>query len=208
MTTLLTGRMSTCFFPRFSALYMDFSASFSTEMRTILATLRRRERKAGAAKRASAEPAEVGPPAKTLKRERSRGFARGGRVCEDQGASRTPQLNSRKMLTRRSSAAASFPSSVERLASPWRWRAERHERGARQAVAARPGGGAGGGERAHRVGARGRAKAVGAARRGLHPTCVPRLLRLAPGGRGAALRAWRDAGARGVASGAARNGAL
>jgi hypothetical protein len=40
MTTLLLGRIKTCLFPRFSALYMDLRASPSTLMRTILAYLR------------------------------------------------------------------------------------------------------------------------------------------------------------------------
>jgi hypothetical protein len=40
MTTLLLGRIRTCLFPRFSALYMDFRASPSTLTRTILVDLR------------------------------------------------------------------------------------------------------------------------------------------------------------------------
>lgn len=40
ITTLLLGRIRTCLFPRFSALYMDFRASPSTLTRTILVDLR------------------------------------------------------------------------------------------------------------------------------------------------------------------------
>ncbi len=40
MTTLLLGRIKTCLFPRFSALYMDLRASPSTLTRTILVDLR------------------------------------------------------------------------------------------------------------------------------------------------------------------------
>lgn len=44
MTTLLLGRIKTCLFPRFSALYIDFRASPSTLMRTILVDLRAEQR--------------------------------------------------------------------------------------------------------------------------------------------------------------------
>jgi len=37
MMTLELGLMSTCLFPRFSALYMFFSASFNTLIRTMAA---------------------------------------------------------------------------------------------------------------------------------------------------------------------------